>query len=140
MPKPLRCICGYDLTGLPSAYETACPECGRLVIDMRRHRPPFVPLWALVFIVFMPTAAIGVLAVRFGFYSMTVALTPLVRVGIVLFVPWLLAASLPALFELVRVSFRPASAVYAVVFVLIALVLTATGYLWLAAAAMWIFG
>jgi hypothetical protein len=110
------------------------------VIDMRRSRPPFAPVWALVLIVFMPTVAIGVVASQIGFYGVTVALTPLVRAGVVLFVPWLLAGSIPALFELVRVSFRGASAIYALAFVFAALVLTATAYLWLAAAAVWAIG
>jgi hypothetical protein len=139
-PAPLRCPCGYDLSGLPSAYETACPECGRLVIDTRRSRPPFAPVWVLVLIVFMPTAAIGVLVWQLGLWSVMLAVTPLARAGVVLFVPWLLAGSLPALFELIRVTFRPASTVYSVAFVFAALVVLATAYLWVAAAAAWVFG
>jgi hypothetical protein len=90
------CDCGYDLTGLPAAADTRCPECGAVVAQLRLSKPWLRRWWVLMIVVMAPSV-------------MWFALLFFDRVRVWLPVPnsaayalyvltglWLLAASCPA--------------------------------------------
>ncbi len=124
--RPKNCTCGYDLTGLPSQDAAKCPECGAVIAELPRRRESFLSVPLLVFVTFGPTAAlVGFIVWDANSYELQQRIIGPSGITVILFV-WSLFGSIPAFYELARVTQRRGSVVHAMACVVGLLVLLAT--------------
>jgi hypothetical protein len=125
---PKVCDCGYDLTGLPSDASAQCPECGAVIAELHTRRASFLSVPMLAFATFGPTAVLaGLIVWEANSYDLSERVIEPSGITVILFV-WFAFGSIPAFFELVRVTHRRGSVVHAMACVMVLLVLFATAF------------
>jgi hypothetical protein len=99
---PKICTCGYDLTGLPDAGDTKCPECGELLSGLTRRDSPHMHNWQLCTIAMMPSVVLMLGFVPSLFLASDFVILALFNLAIIIALIYLVLISFPACIMVVK--------------------------------------